>query len=288
MKWGTDVVMNMMPQAGIFAGINAKTANKLMLQRAQEMTSKGADRKEIWNKTGWYKDIDGKWKFEIDDSKSFTNPIQKKRSGVPLPEAVTHKELYENYPRLEKTMLRLGQEGTGGSYGQVFGKGAVDRINIGEFSSAGQVSLSVRRAKLDKELDAINKKIGALNKKVGGALEFGSPEYKEYNRLYDLFQKKKKDFGRSKPGRKFAPERSLSLHEIQHNVQNIEGFAPGGRPSSGGKLATERYRRKAGEAEARNVETRRDFTAKQRRERPPWSTLDVPEEDLLVRMLTGR
>jgi hypothetical protein len=45
------------------------------------------------------------------------------------------------------------------------------------------------------------------------------------------------------------------------------------------------YERLAGEAEARNVQTRMDFTPEQRQAQPPWETLDVPEEELLVRML---
>ena len=48
------------------------------------------------------------------------------------------------------------------------------------------------------------------------------------------------------------------------------------------------YKRLAGEAEARNVQTRMDFTPQQRQAQPPWETLDVPENELLVRMLTGQ
>jgi hypothetical protein len=47
--------------------------------------------------------------------------------------------------------------------------------------------------------------------------------------------------------------------------------------------AFNQYQRLAGEAEARNVQTRRDFTPQQRREAAPWSTLDVPESELIVR-----
>jgi hypothetical protein len=47
------------------------------------------------------------------------------------------------------------------------------------------------------------------------------------------------------------------------------------------------YQRLAGEAEARNVQTRMHFTPEQRQAQPPWETLDVPEEELLVRMLRG-
>jgi hypothetical protein len=47
------------------------------------------------------------------------------------------------------------------------------------------------------------------------------------------------------------------------------------------------YRHLAGEAEARNVQTRMDFTPKERAARPPWTTLDVPEDELIVRKKYG-
>ena len=45
----------------------------------------------------------------------------------------------------------------------------------------------------------------------------------------------------------------------------------------------ESYQRLAGEAEARNVQTRLDWTPEQRRETPPWESLDVPENELIYR-----
>jgi tRNA G18 (ribose-2'-O)-methylase SpoU len=45
----------------------------------------------------------------------------------------------------------------------------------------------------------------------------------------------------------------------------------------------EKYQRLAGEAESRNVETRRDWTPEQRRATPPWESLDVPENELIYR-----
>lgn len=68
------------------------------------------------------------------------------------------------------------------------------------------------------------------------------------------------------------------LHEVQHLVQNREGFA-NGQSSSVGRDA---YHRSAGEVEARNVEARADFGAWQRREDPPGYTQDVPDEKQIV------
>lgn len=74
-----------------------------------------------------------------------------------------------------------------------------------------------------------------------------------------------------------APEADLMrralLHEIQHLIQQKEGFTGGGDPS---KLGADKYKRLAGEVEARNVETRRNFTPEQRIAITPWATQDVP------------
>ena len=45
----------------------------------------------------------------------------------------------------------------------------------------------------------------------------------------------------------------------------------------------EAYRRLAGEAEARNVQTRRNMSLEDRRAQPPWTTEDVPREKQIVR-----
>jgi hypothetical protein len=74
--------------------------------------------------------------------------------------------------------------------------------------------------------------------------------------------------------------RSTLLHEMQHAVQNREGFAPGGRMDAGG---FEAYRRLAGEAEARAVQTRMDMTPEQRRATYPLDSYDVPLDELIVR-----
>lgn len=55
--------------AGEKALVNeAYAPHKARLERAKELESSGADEIEIWEKTGWYKDKDKKWKFEISQS----------------------------------------------------------------------------------------------------------------------------------------------------------------------------------------------------------------------------
>jgi len=50
----------------------------------------------------------------------------------------------------------------------------------------------------------------------------------------------------------------------------------------------DQYQRLAGEAEARNVQTRMNMSMDERRATPPWKTLDVPESELIVRGGSGK
>ena len=90
---GKDVSLNS------FAGEKAITANVGKLDQAKAMLEKGADEVEIWQKTGWFKDKDGAWKFEIGDSKARLNPHFK--SGGRLGELLEHEELFKAYPELK-------------------------------------------------------------------------------------------------------------------------------------------------------------------------------------------
>lgn len=51
-----------------YAGEKAKTANMERLRKAKELERQGVDNETIRQKTGWFKGMDGKWRFEIDDS----------------------------------------------------------------------------------------------------------------------------------------------------------------------------------------------------------------------------
>ena len=52
----------------LFAGENAKTANMQTLDRARALEDSGAAAEDIRRETGWFRGMDGKWRFEIDDS----------------------------------------------------------------------------------------------------------------------------------------------------------------------------------------------------------------------------
>ena len=77
---------------------------------------------------------------------------------------------------------------------------------------------------------------------------------------------------------------NVLIHEIQHAIQNIEGFSRGSSPetineSTGKRMGGDGYRKKAGEVEARNVQARIGMTPKKRRETLLQETEDVARED---------
>lgn len=53
---------------GIFGGRLAKTADHSALARAEDMWARGVPREDVWRETGWFRGVDGKPRFEIDDS----------------------------------------------------------------------------------------------------------------------------------------------------------------------------------------------------------------------------
>ncbi|MBU4317683.1 MAG: PLxRFG domain-containing protein [Proteobacteria bacterium] len=86
------------------------------LYYAKDMEKNGASREMIWKETGWWVGPDGKWRFEIDDSKAFINKLSGsattsaslgKDAFVTLPELLSHDELYKAYPSLKNILVRL-------------------------------------------------------------------------------------------------------------------------------------------------------------------------------------
>lgn len=89
--------------------------------------------------------------------------------------------------------------------------------------------------------------------------------------------------------------RVIGLHELQHGVQDIEGFSGGGNPSDMARMQqyakvppheiksnpVDAYERLGGEVEARNVMTRSLMSPTELAQRHPWQTMDTPWEHQL-------
>ena len=86
----------------IFGGEKALGANKAKLKTARDMAKNGADESQIWAKTGWYKDIDKKWKFEI-NPKGGELDISALKKATPnkLGDILKDDELFKAYPQVK-------------------------------------------------------------------------------------------------------------------------------------------------------------------------------------------
>jgi len=235
----------------VFAGPTAKTADHQALARAQEMASGGASREDVWRDTGWFQGVDGKWRFEIDDSAS---------------------RLSGETPSVDRFGYLTGTEGA----------------PIHHFTG-------LQHPELNNAYDFEHRLTGYYGENV--------PAEGVYN---------PSSFGMEASGPDADVARSVVLHEHQHPIQGIEGFARGGNRDefTPEEIASERfraqtppswtsvdvlpgddddlirhalYRRLAGEVEARNVQSRMNMTPDQRRATPPWLTQDVPDDQQIVR-----
>ena len=90
-----------------------------------------------------------------------------------------------------------------------------------------------------------------------------------------------------------APIRSVtkskSIHELQHMIDHLEGYARGGhpleflKPGTSWQEAHELYRRLAGELAARNAKSRLYESELQRQRKSPLRTEDIPRDQQIIR-----
>ncbi|ELU5092364.1 hypothetical protein SB881_000641 [Campylobacter upsaliensis] len=98
---------------GLFAGEKALlneayAPHKARLEKAKELEGSEADEIEIWEKTGWYKDKDHKWKFEISQRGGELDlaKIKDKDSEAKLGEILKDDELFKAYPQLRDMSVK--------------------------------------------------------------------------------------------------------------------------------------------------------------------------------------
>ena len=275
-------------QVGMFAGVNARTADRAALARAEELAASGASRDAIWQETGWFQGVDGKWRFEIDDSGAQIAPDMLERHSRasvggsqrrPLSEGLQHPELNDAYD-LSDTTLDFGR---------------LSRGAVGEYDNSRR-SISMYAAD-----DPDMLRSGTLHEtqhrvqREEGFATGGTPEsawgVNEQASLDAIRAQKKEALGGRDPyaiqnriaaGYRVADEDMAALEQWRALTrQEDEILANTLSPR-------EAYRRLGGETEARNVQTRRNMTPEQRARRAPWETQDVPDDQQIVRFDGGR
>lgn len=190
-----------------FAGQKASTANLEQLKNAQEMETLGADMKSIRKATGWFKGMDGKWRFEIDDSEMTYHRGGDAAFSRDHPDYAEYQKLMRKWMTGEVTAeeeIRLQQmdETWGREYGRLSER--VDRGNatledILDHEALFRAYPQLRRTKVE---------FADMPKNTMGS-------YSPSQNLITLSNELRN-----------APESTL-VHEIQHAIQNAEGFTRG-------------------------------------------------------------
>lgn len=323
----------------MFIGKGAATWNSAAAAKAKEMLDAGVEPRKIWSETGTWKGPDGHFRQEISDSAAKSRDYQLKpdtafsnaRFEAALADDPVMRSRAESMlPYYQKTKNQLVQEFSD------TGSKIVDAALSGDKALASK--LSNDRSGLSAILEEMR---NVKHNPVSGFLRHAElnqayPDvYKMHTRIdpADLNGARGQYMENSpmqgeqlvlaeRPD--FSGAKSTMLHEIQHAIQQREGFARGGSPegirrnplayadqkdieyaktlpayenaSDKDKFIQsfvqmrlghpdEAYMRLAGEAEARATQARMNMDAAQRRATFPEDSYDVPINQLIVRNL---
>ena len=273
-----------------------KGAERLGVEKgaeAEALEKAGADREEIWRKTGWWRAKDGKWRFELPstkmkDARALYSALIEGNNETTLEKILDAPELFKAYPQLRDTKIILSPEGV--NPGEA--AGWYDRIkNEIVLLDAGLVSLKDMPGRERDLRDTYQKVLDSdefVRRRFADMDAFGIEhgtveEEREYARWWIERQDKGINRKNETRVRDLANDRKVwsvfgkIIHEVQHAVQRIEGFATGASGDEDG------YSRFGGEVEARNAARREAMSPEERAARPPWATEDVPEDRQIIR-----
>ena len=225
------------------------------LNVAREMEQAAKDAKTIRLATGWERGADGKWRYEIPDgdlnlSRIFDTPEKRRYHLLLL------KKQNNTLSRAENRELEAADEAwtEGNRTGQ--------RFRLGDVYNAPELFAAY------PDLADIQVRLYANN--VG----FGEYSHKHNRIIITLNNIYHPD---AAEGLQF---KNTLAHEIQHAIQEREGFQRGSNPLRAG--GHEQYERIAGEVEARNAGRRVDMTEEDRKAQLLSETEDVAREDQII------
>lgn len=188
-----------------FGGENAQRADLEALDRAQDMERRGVAMENIFRETGWYTGADGKWRFEIDDSgMEYSRWGDMNRSD--RAEYARFRELEGKF--IDGTITQEEQTELRQLLDQGHGPGRAEEqqtLRLSDF---------VRHDELYQNYPQLRQaglRFADLPEGTHGSYNTGTNTITLNSSLRD------------------APEDTL-VHEIQHAIQNAEGFAGGSSP----------------------------------------------------------
>lgn len=216
---------------------------------AREMESQQKDAKAIKLATGWERGGDGKWRYEIMDGELKKEPNVKEKVSsdgevhyeTTLGEILDNEQLYRSYPELRTLPVSIQQMDGGVS---------------GIYLPSGYMSLSMGLYRHRTQPGDVRREIEQIE---------STPEYKEYSKYFEgdmpdayigredeweeAMNEAEAKFFESELGKRYHDlmwgdkrkaysygfdevGKGVILHEVQHAIQHIEGFAMGGNSTT--------------------------------------------------------
>lgn len=290
-----------------YAGRNANGANLESLREAQEMQAAGADMESIRKATGWHEGMDGKWRWEIDDSRM---QLRTDAADIPnyttLGELVDAPELFEAYPDMADLSVTFHtlEDGQNGGYSRKFDSIELSRdLKNRPETLLNSLIHEVQHAIQSREGFASGANPAYWNRRMENGFDSRTAEERrEGARLQEQYEQI----------RESDPQFVAAMEELDamapkvprgkvdlNTWEQIEPDPPewvryderrdqleeqyGDRvwdwyslrdsidrnARNGGRMPTDLYRDTAGEIEARDTAKRRELTAQERRETSP-------------------
>lgn len=201
------------PGRATAAGIGARTADSAALRRAEALEKSGTDNETIRQETGWYRGMDGQWRFEIDDSGAAFS-----RSGEAQYSADNAD--YARYTQLMNRMLT--GELTEAEHAELLGldkKNGSTKKELARRIDEGNATL--RDIMQHNALFEAYPEIAETKVKFADMPSGTAGSYNRETNTITLDTKLKYDANEAL---------DALMHEVQHRVQAAEGFASGTNP----------------------------------------------------------
>lgn len=241
-----------------YAGEKAKNADKAALNTAKEMEKNGADAETIRQKTGWFRGADGKWRWETDDSGmklrfesglyDYDTELREKTHAW---DRLTNRELTDEQRRDLADYQRSTERGEADEalyekltreFGGDFEKWALTLETMKEaaksipnYTTLGELVDAPALFATYPDMKDMDVMFQTLERGQNGG----------YNRRFDSIE-----LSRDLKNRPEALLNSL-IHEVQHAIQQREGFTPGANLKYWNRKLEEGY-------DGRDAETRRE------------------------------
>ena len=218
------------PGKATAAGIGARTADSAALRRAEALEKSGTDNETIRQETGWYRGMDGQWRFEIDDSGAAFS-----RSGEAQYSADNAD--YARYTQLMNRMLT--GELTEAEHAELLGldkKNGSTKKELARRIDEGNATL--RDIMQHNALFEAYPEIAETKVKFADMPSGTAGSYNRETNTITLDTKLKYDANEAL---------DALMHEVQHRVQAAEGFTSGTNPGYWNRAETyekaaEKYR----------------------------------------------